>query len=147
MLYLALISLSLSLILSIFNDNFISIWFVEWYLLPLLNGDCVCLCRQAQAAWLMAAFTLYTCFYMTSVCVCFCVSAWVSVDECVCYRGILWSLLSQFITLQDCTTRCDSAWCSSASGAGILIDVKTTKYSDCWWLSWCTEMEPVKETE
>lgn len=55
--------------------------------------------------------------------------------ECVCYRETLWSFLSLLITLRDHTTRCDSAQCSSASGAGILIDVKTTEYSlmDAVW--------------
>lgn len=54
--------------------------------------------------------------------------------ECVCCRETLWSFLSLLITLRDHTTRCDSAQCSSASGAGILIDVKPTKYSVHWWV-------------
>lgn len=57
---------------------------------------------------------------------------------CVCCGETLWSLLSQLITLQDHTMRCDSAQRSSASGAGILIDVKTTKYLKRWWVM-CTE--------
>lgn len=54
--------------------------------------------------------------------------------ECVRCRETLWSFLSQLITPQDHTIRCDSAQCGSASGAGILIDVKTTKCSKRWWV-------------
>lgn len=51
----------------------------------------------------------------------------------MCCRETLWSFSSQLITLRDPQTRCDNAQCSSASGTGILIDVKATKYSEHWW--------------
>lgn len=54
-----------------------------------------------------------------------CVSACARV--CVCCRETLWCFLSLLITMEDHTTRCDNAEHSSASGAGFLIDVKTTK--------------------
>lgn len=64
------------------------------------------------------------------MCVCQCYS--------MCCRETLWSFSSQLITPWDQKTRCDSAQCSSASGTGILIDVKATKYSERWWVL-CTD--------
>lgn len=66
--------------------------------------------------------------------------------ECVYCGETLWSFLSLLITLRDHTTRCDSAQCSSASGAAILIDVKTTKYSLQWWVPCRERLREVTST-
>ena len=113
------------------------------------SAKIVCLLKDA---WGFNLNVYRSMFIMMAVCKrCICISLIQQGKEicfsvCVCIAEKHFeSFLSSFITMQDYTTWCDSAQCSSASGTGILIDVKTTKYLKQWWVVCIENRIPLKQ--
>lgn len=119
-----------------------SIWFLSQ---SLLSGNCVCLCRHAWISFPVCVHknscysicvleTHFACLHAGRERVRVCVlGGFLSLLK-MCCRKTPWSFSSQLITPWDHKTRCDNAQCSSASGTGILIDVKATKHLRFWWV-------------